>query len=42
MTASLIATGVALAIGLPSFELGELLRGRQERLLTYQHPSPTH
>lgn len=41
MTASLITTGVALAISLPLFALGELLRGRQERRLTDQGtPSP--
>ena len=31
MTASLAATAVALAIGLPIFALGERIRGRGER-----------
>ena len=36
MTASLLATAVALAVGLPIFALGERLRGRKERRLTDQ------
>lgn len=38
MTASTIATAVALAVGLPIFALGELIRGR---LLSNQHISFT-
>lgn len=34
MTASLTATAVALAVGLPIFALGERLRERGERRLT--------
>nr|DAU94811.1 MAG TPA: hypothetical protein [Caudoviricetes sp.] len=37
MTASLLATAVALAVGLPIFALGELLRNREERRLTHPH-----
>lgn len=39
MTASLLATAVALAIGLPIFALGEYLRESKERRLTDR---PTH
>ena len=41
MTASLAATAVALAIGLPIFALGERIRGRKERRLGGPHTSPT-
>lgn len=37
MTASLVATAVALAIGLPIFALGERIRGRKERRPRAQH-----
>lgn len=41
MSASLAATAVALAVGLPIFALGELIREREERRLTDRHTSPT-
>ncbi len=41
MTASLLATAVALAIGLPIFALGERVREREERRLGGPHTSPT-
>lgn len=41
MTASLLATATALAIGLPIFALGESIRERKERLLGGPHTSPT-
>ena len=41
MTASLIATAVALAIGLPIIALGERIREREERLLNRPPNSPT-
>ena len=37
MTASLLATAVALAVGLPIFALGEHLRKRDERRLNRSH-----
>lgn len=37
MTASLVATAVALTIGLPILALGERIRGRAERRLTGQY-----
>ncbi len=37
MTAALAATAVALAIGLPTFALGERIRDRRERRLSSQH-----
>lgn len=37
MTASLLATAVALAVGLPIFALGERIRDRRERRLNSQH-----
>ena len=40
MTASLLATAVALAVGLPIFALGERVRGRLERRLGNPHHSP--
>lgn len=39
MTASLLATAVALAVGLPIFTLGELIRDRRERCLSSRHAS---
>lgn len=41
MTASLIATVAALAIGLPIFALGERIRGRREHPPSNRHISPT-
>ena len=41
MTASLITTCVALAIGLPIFALGERFRERKERRLGGPRTSPT-
>lgn len=41
MTASLTATFVALAVGLPIFALGERLREREERRLNRPPNSPT-
>lgn len=41
MTSPLIATAVALAIGLPIFTLGERIRERRERLPRNRHTSPT-
>ena len=40
MTASLLATAAALAVGLPIFALGESLRSRQERRLSGQNALP--
>lgn len=40
MTAALLATSVALAVGLPIFALGERLRTRKECLLSGQNASP--
>jgi len=40
MTASLIATAGALAIGLPIFSLGERIRERKERRPSRQNASP--
>lgn len=40
MTASLIATAAALAIGLPIFALGERLRTRKECRLSGQNALP--
>ena len=40
MTTSLLATAVALAVGLPIFALGERVRERLERRLT-DHPLPS-
>lgn len=40
MIASLTATAVALAVGLPIFALGEYLREREERRLSNQHTPP--
>lgn len=41
MTASLISSAAALAIGLPIFALGERLRSARERRLDASHtPSP--
>lgn len=37
MIASLTATAVALAIGLPIFALGERIREREERRLNHFH-----
>ena len=41
MTASLLATSVALAIGLPIFALGERVRERKERRLGGPNTPPT-
>ena len=41
MTASLLATAVALAIGLPIFALGEYLRERRRLRPSNRHTSPT-
>ena len=41
MTASLLATAAALAIGLPIFALGERIRERREHLPSNQRISPT-
>jgi len=41
MTASLIASATALAIGLPVFAFGERIRGRKETRLTAQHAPST-
>lgn len=41
MTASLIATAVALSVGLPIFALSERIRSSRERRLTDRHTSPT-
>ena len=41
MIASLTATAVALAVGLPVFALGERIRERGERRLPDQHTQPT-
>ena len=41
MTASLAATTMALAIGLPIFALGERIRGRRESRLTARHAPST-
>ena len=41
MIASLIATAVALAVGLPIFALGERIRERGERRLNRPPNSPT-
>lgn len=41
MTAALLATAVALAIGLPIFALGERIRERGERRLSCPPNSPT-
>ena len=41
MSASLAATSIALAIGLPIFALGERFRDRKERRLGGPHTSPT-
>lgn len=41
MTASLLATAVALAVGLSIFALGERVRDRRERRLIDQHISST-
>lgn len=41
MTAPLLATAAAMAIGLPIFALGECIRGRKERRLSRQTTSPT-
>lgn len=38
MTASLLATAVALVVGLPIFALGERIRDRRERRLSSQYP----
>lgn len=40
MTASLLATAVALAVGLPILALGERIRSREERRLADQTPPP--
>lgn len=40
MSASLLATAVALTIGLPIFALGERIRGRKERRLSGQSTLP--
>ena len=41
MITSLTATAAALAVGLPIFALGELIREREERLSRPQNTSPT-
>lgn len=41
MTASLLATAVALSVGLPIFALSERIRSSRERRLGAQHTSPT-
>ena len=41
MTASLLVTAVALAIGLPIFALGELVRERRGRRLRTQYTAST-
>lgn len=41
MTVSLIATAVALTLGLPIFALGELIRERKELRLGNRNTSPT-
>lgn len=41
MTASLLATAVALSVGLPIFALGERIRGRKKTRLTVQHAPST-
>lgn len=41
MTASLLATTAALAIGLPIFALGERIRERRERRLSTQYTAST-
>lgn len=41
MTASLLATAVALSVGLPIFALSERVRERKERRLGGPHTSPT-
>ncbi len=41
VTASLLATAAALAIGLPIFALGERIREREGRRLNRRHNSPT-
>ena len=40
MTASLLATAVALSVGLPIFALGERIRLSRERRLGGPHTSP--
>lgn len=39
MIASLTATAVALAVGLPIFAIGERIREREERRLNHSHPA---
>ena len=41
MTVSLLSTPIALAIGLPIFALGELIRERRERHLKDPHNPAT-
>lgn len=41
MTVSLLATSIALAIGLPILALGERIRERKERRLGGPHTFPT-
>lgn len=41
MTASLLATAVALSVGLPVFALGERIRSSRERRLGGPHTSTT-
>lgn len=41
MTASLLATAVALAVGLPIFALGDRIRSTRERRPGGPHTSPT-
>lgn len=41
MTAALLATSVALAVGLPIFALGERIREREERRSGCQNITPT-